>query len=403
MASPLKVAMVAACPLPCPRGTPVRIARMAEALARRGHEVHVVTYHLGDGDLGDGVRVHRIPDIPTYRKLSPGPTCQKLLVLDTLLVRELRRVIRSQKFDLIHAHHVEGLLVGAAVRRSTGPPLIFDAHTLLASELPHYPLLLPSALVGWVGEWLDRRLPPMADHVISVTENIRDRLIRSGGLPGHGVTVIGNGVESEKFDPTPSSGVADHDREKTITFAGNLAPYQGIGFLLRAIAILRARGEVVRVVLVTETEDRLTGHHANLARALSIEGCVNVVRADFNELPRWLQRSDVLVHPRPACDGLPLKLLNYMAAGRPIVSFADSAVGLVHGESGWLVPDGSAEELAVGIQTVLGQPELAAHLGAGARQAALDRFSWNALAAQVEDVYRMVVQAAPARRVPASS
>ena len=42
----MRIAIVAACPFPLPRGTPVRILRMAEALADRGHEVHVVTYHL---------------------------------------------------------------------------------------------------------------------------------------------------------------------------------------------------------------------------------------------------------------------------------------------------------------------------------------------------------------------
>lgn len=62
--------MVAACPLPYPRGTRVRILRMAEALARRGHEVHVVTYHLGAGELSPMLHVHRIRDVPTWMSRS---------------------------------------------------------------------------------------------------------------------------------------------------------------------------------------------------------------------------------------------------------------------------------------------------------------------------------------------
>jgi len=47
MTDSLRIAMIAACPFPWPRGTPIRIHRIAEAVARRGHAVHVVTYHLG--------------------------------------------------------------------------------------------------------------------------------------------------------------------------------------------------------------------------------------------------------------------------------------------------------------------------------------------------------------------
>ena len=56
----MRIAMVAACPFPWPRGTPIRIHRMAEALGRRGHDVHVVTYHLGGPTPTPHMTVHRI-------------------------------------------------------------------------------------------------------------------------------------------------------------------------------------------------------------------------------------------------------------------------------------------------------------------------------------------------------
>ena len=85
-----KIAMVAACPFPWPRGTPIRIFRMADALGRRGHEVHVVTYHLGEACSGAPFHIHRIPSVATYRKYSPGPTIQKLLIPDLLLVLKMK-------------------------------------------------------------------------------------------------------------------------------------------------------------------------------------------------------------------------------------------------------------------------------------------------------------------------
>lgn len=141
---PLRVAMVAACPLPQPRGTPIRIQRMAEALVRRGHDVHVVTYHLGTGSFEQPVAVHRTPVVPTYRRTAPGVGYQKLMVLDPLLTGKLARVLRRHRFDVIHAHHYEGLLAAAAARVGTGLPLVYDAHTLLVSELPYYQLGAPA-------------------------------------------------------------------------------------------------------------------------------------------------------------------------------------------------------------------------------------------------------------------
>ena len=137
----MKVLVVAACPFPFPRGTPIRIARLSEALARRGHDVHVVTYHLGDGSTADGVRVSRIPNVALYRRTSPGPGYAKLLVLDPLLVREARGALRRQRPDVIYAHHYEGLLAAFVARGRRPIPLVYDAHTTLVSELPHSRML----------------------------------------------------------------------------------------------------------------------------------------------------------------------------------------------------------------------------------------------------------------------
>ncbi len=156
------VAIVAACPLPWPRGTPLRIARTAEALAKRGNEVHVVTYHLGAGELAAPVHVCRTAALPTFRKTSPGPSLQKLVLADPLLATKLYKLVRRRQIDVIHGHHYEGLLIGSAVAKLTNHPVVYDAHTLLEDELGHYPLGLPTRLKVSLGRRLDRLLPKRA-------------------------------------------------------------------------------------------------------------------------------------------------------------------------------------------------------------------------------------------------
>ncbi|MGH8223090.1 MAG: glycosyltransferase family 4 protein, partial [Woeseiaceae bacterium] len=165
-----------------PRGTPIRILRLSEALAGRGHEVHVAAYHLGSGPVGNGVQVHRIRDIPSYRKLGPGPSYRKVLQVDPALGGLLRRMLRDHAFDVIHAHHYEGLLVGAAARIGRRVPLVFDAHSLVAAELPYFPLGLPFRAKAAFGQIMDNALPRLADHTVCVTDVIRDALVGRSGL-----------------------------------------------------------------------------------------------------------------------------------------------------------------------------------------------------------------------------
>ena len=168
-----RIAMVAACPFPAPRGTPTRILRMSEKLADRGHEVHVVAYHLGRGSASSALKVHRIRNVPGYRRISPGPSTRKLLQLDPMLAGRLRQVLDRYEIDVIHAHHYEGLLVGLRARGGAGIPIVYDAHTLLETELPSYRLGMPLWLSTSVGRWLDTTVPRRADHVVAVSDAIR--------------------------------------------------------------------------------------------------------------------------------------------------------------------------------------------------------------------------------------
>src|SRR5688572_26268730 len=117
---PLRVAVIAACPFPFPRGTPIRAHRLSTALVARGHEIHVFTYHLGQKTERETLPIHRSIRVPTYNKVSPGPSYQKLLVVDPLLTATVRSGLTKHRFDIIHAHHHEGLLVGKAASLGRG-------------------------------------------------------------------------------------------------------------------------------------------------------------------------------------------------------------------------------------------------------------------------------------------
>jgi glycosyltransferase involved in cell wall biosynthesis len=356
---------------------------MAAALAERGHEVHVVTYHLGEDAPDSAFTIHRLPQVRTYRKTSPGPAYQKLLVMDPLLVRKLRELLTTRRFDVIHAHHFEGLLVADAARRRRTPPVVFDVHTLLESELPHYGLGLPAGLKRRIGRAFDRMLPRRAEHVIAVTENIRAHLLANGAVQPDRISVIPNGVESDVF------GAASWPRQRstgprTVIFTGNLASYQGIDLMLEAFQVLRARHGDVRLMIATEDDFE---RYESRARELGVRPYIDVRQVGFTDVPELLGDADVALNPRVDCDGLPQKLLNYLAAGKPVVSFQGSAKHLVHGENAMVVADSDTQAFAAAIERLLTDDALASRLGEAGRKLVQSTLSWSGAAERIEAVY----------------
>ncbi len=386
MSRSLRIAMVAACPFPRPRGTPVRIFRMAEALAGRGHDVHVVTYHHGDEKTGP-MQIHRTPEIPSYRKYSPGPTLLKLVLLDPLLARRLVGVLRDYEIDVIHAHHYEGLLVGAWARFRTGRPVIFDAHTLLETELPSYGSFIPRGVKKVIGGTIDRILPRWADHVVSVTERIRGSLICKSRLDPDRVSVVSNGVEIENFENCSRPAQAESSVRK-IVFTGNLTAYQGIELMLDAFeAVARERPDVRLLIVTRESFDA----YEDRARSLGIRDRIDMVPSSFDTIPELLSQATVALNPRVDCDGIPQKLLNYMAAGLPTVSFEGSAPCVDHDKTGWIVPKGDHLAFARGILRFLDDDGLAHRIGSAGRELVRTYYTWEEAARKMEPIYAKLV------------
>ncbi|MFH1679290.1 MAG: glycosyltransferase family 4 protein, partial [Candidatus Eisenbacteria bacterium] len=339
-------------------------------------------YHLGDSGAAEGLRIHRIREVGSYRKTSPGPTPGKLLLLDPLLVFLLRRILREMRIDVVHAHHYEGLLVSRLAGVRGKVPLVYDAHTLLESELPYYGGGRLRAAKERIGRFLDRRLPRAADHVIAVAPRIRDRLVRDGVVRAEDVTVISNGVEIGLFAEARSR-TRRPDEAPRLVFTGNLAPYQRIDLLLEAFAKVAAARAGVRLVLATQSSFE---PHEEAARRLGIRARIDIVPAAFHRIPRLLAEADIAMNPRTECDGIPQKVLNYMAAARPVVSFEGSAVSLEHEKTGLVVPNGDTAAFASSVIRLLDDPLLAKRLGEAASKRATEH-SWEAKAAETESVY----------------
>jgi len=389
-----KVAVVAACPFPVNYGSPGAIRELTAALSEMGIDVHIVTYPHGE-DLSVGkAQFHRVATNRRYRPPAAGPSGEKLY-FDFLMLGEVCKTVWREKIDIIHAHNYEGALIGLFGKFATRTPMIYQAVCLMTDELASYRFIRPAFLAKWLGGILDWFVPIFPDHTIAVTQELYDFLAKRG-VPQRKLSMITSGTDPGMFDHPD----ADRFRKKydlgslpVVMYTGITNHFQRIDYLLRAFSVVlkQVPSAILMIVNPIEDEPDIANHKA-LAQELGIANNVRFVGPHtLAELPDYLAMATVTVAPRPECPGHPIKLLNYMISGKPIVCFAGGAKGLTHMQDALIVPDHNWQAMGEAILTFLHDPELAKRLGSSARENAINNFDWRVIGKKVAAVYESIM------------
>lgn len=385
-------------------GQNVYVAHVAAALARRGHEVEVLT-RRDDASLPavigmtDGVRVHHLDAGPV------GAVPKEALLPHVrdfeLQARALLR--RLPPCDVVHANFFMSGMVGQQLQRRLGLPLVITFHALGAVRRLHQAGAdaFPVERVT-----LERQVAHAADRVIAECPQDRQDLMRHYQVPARQITEVPCGVDLHEFRPgdlqvaRASLGLPPGDF--IVLQLGRMVPRKGIDNVIRALALLPqpAQGGCVRLVVVGgdhETPDeRRTpeiGRLRCLARALGVDDRVHFVgRRDRPLLSRYYQAADVFVST-PWYEPFGITPLEAMACARPVIG---SAVGgiqhtVVDGVTGYLVPPMDAPTLAVHLDWLRAHPQQAAAMGRAGLARVRRMFTWGQVAARLELVYRRVM------------
>jgi glycosyltransferase involved in cell wall biosynthesis len=291
----------------------------------------------------------------------------------------LLEAIEAHEISVIHAHEFYMGAMGAMVSLVTGIPLVFTIH-----GKNYYPDKLRRRAAC-------RMVAAHAAAVVTVSEDLRRFFCRTTGTPLDRVRVIYNGVDLRRSADRRRNGellesVGIPREARIVGTVGNLYPVKGQVYLIRAARkILKEQRETHLVIL-----GRGVLHDALLAEAgtLGIRHRVHVLgyREDVSD---WLATMDVFALPSLS-EGLPLSLLEAMAAGvPPVVTKVGGMPEVVReGETGFMVPSGDATALADRISFLLGNRPFAAKMGAAARDRIVDRFTRGRMLAEYRAVYR---------------
>jgi 1,2-diacylglycerol 3-alpha-glucosyltransferase len=398
------IAMVAACPFPANFGSSASIRELGKILGDRGYNVHVVTYHIGDSDLPVGkARVWRTRYWRKQDRAYTGPAWQKF-ILDLLMVFELIKVIRREKIDVIHAHNYEGVLIGMIAKLFTRRPLVYQAVNLMADELPSYNFIKPAFIARTLASVLDWLVPRLPDFVIVISQEL-EAYFRANGFGDDRLALIPPGVYPAMFanpDPRRFREQYSLGSRKVVMYTGVSNAFQRIDYLLKAFKfVLKEEPSAVLMVVSPLAQEPDLPKNQAMAASLSISDSVIWVEGQvLADLPDYLAAADVAVIPRPDIPGYPLKLLNYMAAEKPVVCFAGAAKGVDHLYDAFVVRDHDFEAMGRAMLKLLRDRDLAAKIAANARQTVLNRFDWEILCTKIEEVYGQVLGSALPVKAP---
>ncbi|MDD5434622.1 MAG: glycosyltransferase family 4 protein [Nitrospira sp.] len=391
----LSVAMVVASPFPANHGTPGSIKEMVDSLRNLGHNIHIVTYNQGEKQINiEGVTIHRI-QFPGFRRdVRVGPTLDKPF-LDLLLTHKLLQVVRRENIDIVHAHNYEGLLTAVVARTFIKKPVIYHAVNTMSDELPSYNFIRPRPLAVALARMLDKRVPTRADHLIAISSELKDFLVQ-GGVLREKISRIPIGVNGEIFLSGNGQKIRNMygiGRRPLVLYTGLLNSFQRLDCLVLAMGrvVAEVPDAVLMIVPNLVNPKELNALKDLIKQTMLMKNVIITERASFLDIPDYLSAADVTTLPRPHTPGVPVKLLNYMAAGKPIVCFSGSAKGLRDMESAIVVPDHDCAAFGDGITALLKDEELRRFLGKGARELFFREFDWKNVARKIDGLYNFVL------------
>ena len=393
----------------------IHIAEMQRAFRERGHEVIEVALVAAGAEAkatGDGGRprgLSRLAD-GLARHLPAALREGMELAYNLVAYRRLARVLRQERPDFVYERYAANTFAGLLAARRHGVPFVLEVNAPLAREKAEHDGLRFQRLTRAV----ERRLCAGADVTIAVTAALAD-LLEADGAPAGRTVVMPNGVRRD-FCAGPQAdlvaGAAALRRRWGIPegaplagFIGWFRPWHGLERLLQAAATPAWQAAGIHLVLAGDGPARPALETA--ARALGDTGrrvvlCGTVPR---EEVAATLAAFDVAVQPAVTPYACPMKIVEYMAAGRAIVAPGSPNVRelLTHGETAWLCPGEeaapAAEALAAGIRALARDPELRRRLGRAARERVLARgYLWEENARRVEELVR-TRKGAPAVRL----
>jgi len=346
-------------------GTEIATYHLADHLARRGHEVHVVTSQdegLPELSEEDGFYIHRI----AWPKIR--------IIGGFIFWKKICMNIWKIKPDIVHS---QSLLIGipawAAKKILKIPYVIWGQGS---------DVYLPGRLTRITSKYMLKN----ADAVLALTEDMKQNMRE---IYERDIFVVPNGIDLERFKI--SLGGKKEDNVKTIISVGRLHPVKGISYLIEAMAIVHREMPDVRLVIVGDGIER--SRLEELTERLDLNSCVQFVGQVSQERIPWIMhQADVFILPSLS-ESFGIVNLEAMAAGLPIVATNVGGIPYVieEGINGYLIKAKSPNDIADKILILLQNDGIREKMSANNKKKA-EQYAWSKVVGNVESIYLSILE-----------
>ena len=388
------------------------MTELAEGLARRGHQVRVVTgmpnypqrqiYEGYQGKLysteeRNGVTIQR-----SYMWVKPKPSLLDRVLLDSsFVITSFFQAVRGWRPDMIllTVPPLPVCVPAALLSWLHNCPIVLNVQDILPEAAVHVGLLKNKTMIR-VFEALETFAYRTA-HTISVIADGFIENLEGKGVPSSKLTCIPNWVDTSFIRPMLKEGNTFRtenglDGKFVVLYAGNIALTQGLETVIEAAAKLRHIPEIAFAIVgeskaIKKLKQHCEAHGANNVKLLPFQ--------PREKLPEMLAAADVglIVQKRNVVSfNMPSKTQVLLASGRAVIasvpSTGSAAKAIEKSRGGVVVEPENPEALANQILKLYDDPELAAWLGKQGRQYAIERYSFEQALNQYEALFEKVVQ-----------
>jgi glycosyltransferase involved in cell wall biosynthesis len=349
-------------------GTTVHTYQLAKAEHAEGHEVTVIAAAAKGApkeEVSEGIRIIRVSRPYT---IWSGRAAKKVL----------------KDVDIVHGH---GTCARGHLSLNKGFPTVVKMHNTWLGEMERHRRMDESVSISRAAAMrlytgMDRYCVERAHHIIAISEVIRRETLEYG-VPDEKVTVIHNGIDTERFK------VPEGTRERVraelgldgvvIGYIGRVAHHKNVGDLAKAVVALHDKD--VSLLVVGDGDDiwRVRSLASPLKDRAKFVGFV-----DYNEVPKYYAAADIIVYPTlyEPLGNVPMEA---MASGRPILaSNVDGIPEVFVRGAGYLI-EPNEEDIRVRLEELVSDPLLRKDMGAVGRRS-MGMNSWRNVARRTVEV-----------------
>ena len=359
-------------------GSGVVATELGHELARRGHEIHFISYAPPSrmNVFAERVRYHEVT-VPSYPLFQYAP-------YDLALATRMTDVAVHEELDLLHVHYALPHAISAHLAREMLAPrklgIVTTLHGTDITIVGQDPSYLPVTRFG-----IER-----SDAVTAVSEYLR-RVTRDVFQPRKEIDVVPNFIDPERWKPDPEKRVRAcfaPEGERLVLHVSNFRPVKRVLDVVEIFDRIRRRVPV-RLLMIGDGPDRPAAEE--LCRERGLAPLVHFM-GNTPAVGEVMSATDLYVLPSNS-ESFGLSALEAQACGVPVLGYAVGGLPEVvdDGVTGFLRPVGDVEGLAASAVALLEEPARYAAFSTAARERAITRFSADAMVALYLEVYERVL------------